>query len=443
MCAAAVAIAAGLGGAGPTRAATSAYVATTGSDANPGTASRPWRTLQRAANVAVAGTIVYVRGGSYAGFTVTRPSLTFRPYRTETVYVNGSATRPFVIRISGTSRVRIQGLIVQKAPSRYGAGIKVDKFSSLITITKNRIRNNRSFGVLVENASQVTVSANSITGNETGVQVAWASSGVQVLSNTIANNNRMIVNDATPWNDRGANGVVFYHASGPITVASNLISGHRAASHDYGQDGGAFEIYASSNLTIRGNRLWNNLNVLETGTDGAPCENLTFTRNLAYGGPDGGAKSQGLILRCAANSLIANNTFSDLDDFVYYLTPSGAFAGSIDSLRLLNNIAAQTRAKVYSLGAGLPATVAIDWNLAYNASGGSIAWVSGVGNTSSLATFRSWTGYETHGRQGNPRFVDSLLHVAATSPAVDNGVYLSGVSGTVVGDGPDIGRYER
>lgn len=43
------------------------YVSTTGNDANPGTFSAPWRTVQKAVNTLSAGDLVYVRGGQYNG----------------------------------------------------------------------------------------------------------------------------------------------------------------------------------------------------------------------------------------------------------------------------------------------------------------------------------------------------------------------------------------
>jgi len=55
----------------PTRTATVAsagttyYVATNGSDANPGTSARPWRTIQKAASTVTAGSTVRVRSGTY------------------------------------------------------------------------------------------------------------------------------------------------------------------------------------------------------------------------------------------------------------------------------------------------------------------------------------------------------------------------------------------
>ncbi len=41
------------------------YVAPTGNDANPGTQSQPWRTIQKAANTLTAGEKVYIRVGTY------------------------------------------------------------------------------------------------------------------------------------------------------------------------------------------------------------------------------------------------------------------------------------------------------------------------------------------------------------------------------------------
>jgi MYXO-CTERM domain-containing protein len=52
-------------GAGGTARATEYYVATTGSDSAAGTMDAPWATLQKAANTAVAGDTVWIRGGTY------------------------------------------------------------------------------------------------------------------------------------------------------------------------------------------------------------------------------------------------------------------------------------------------------------------------------------------------------------------------------------------
>ena len=41
------------------------FVATNGNDAADGSAAKPWRTIQRAADVAAAGDVVTIRGGTY------------------------------------------------------------------------------------------------------------------------------------------------------------------------------------------------------------------------------------------------------------------------------------------------------------------------------------------------------------------------------------------
>ena len=63
------------------------YVAPNGSDGNPGSLSRPWKTLQHAADRVAAGDTINVRAGNYAGGNF------------ET---SGTATRPIVLR--GVSR---------------------------------------------------------------------------------------------------------------------------------------------------------------------------------------------------------------------------------------------------------------------------------------------------------------------------------------------------
>src|SRR5262249_2829821 len=42
------------------------YVATTGNDSNTGSQAQAWLTLQKAANMVVAGDTVYIRGGTYS-----------------------------------------------------------------------------------------------------------------------------------------------------------------------------------------------------------------------------------------------------------------------------------------------------------------------------------------------------------------------------------------
>lgn len=72
------------------------YVSPSGSDRNPGTLAAPFRTIQKAANIMVAGDRCYIRAGIYRetvtpahSGTKTAP-ITFEPYKSEVVTISGA-----------------------------------------------------------------------------------------------------------------------------------------------------------------------------------------------------------------------------------------------------------------------------------------------------------------------------------------------------------------
>jgi parallel beta-helix repeat protein len=415
------------------------WVATTGSNAADGSAAHPWRTIQHAVDATPKGGVITVRGGTYAHFAVKRTGLVIQGASGETAIVSGST---YPVLVKGVLSATIRHLTIEKAPDQWGSGIRVEASRS-VRIENNLIRNNHSFGIKVKDATGVLISGNEISGNDTGIELSGSVGGTVIRANRIHHNNHMITSS------RGGNGIVFAKTSGLVKATGNRLWGNRARHlTDSGYDGGAFEVYGSSDLWITGNVTWDNNNVMETGTDGtAPCSRITFARNVAYGPGKVARETQGLILRCASSSLFANNTFDGIDTFAFYVTPSGPYAGSISGLRIENNIVVRGRA--YSLAKGLPTSVVIDHDLVFP--GGStadyanhLAYVEGRGNTDSLAEFRSWTGYDAHGVQADPRFVDRATHdyhLRIGSPAIDRGAPV--LAGTFVGTAPDIGRFER
>ena len=67
------------------------FVATTGSDASPGTQTAPVKTLQRAIDMAVAGDTIVVRGGQYYGQTAgVSKEITIEAYPDEEVWFDGT-----------------------------------------------------------------------------------------------------------------------------------------------------------------------------------------------------------------------------------------------------------------------------------------------------------------------------------------------------------------
>ncbi len=416
------------------------FVAPGGSDANPGTREAPWRTIQHA--VDTASGVIYVRAGTYAGFTVTRSGLTISAYPGEAPTISGDSSRTAAVRFSGVAGGTLTGFTVQGTANPYGSGVKV-KASSAVVIRGNLIRANHSFGVGLSDAVDTLVIDNEITANDTGIEVEGSAAGSRIVDNRIHDNNGMVDSG------RGANGIAFVFASGPVVASGNRLWGNLTLpDNTTGNDGGAFEIYASSGVTMTGNVMWDNQDVIETGTDGsAPCDGLTFTRNIAWKAPTG-ALQMGLILRCASNSLVASNTLVGLDTFAFDLAhASGEFGGSIEGLRILDNLVAAGRA--YSIDTPIPSSVQIDYDLAFPAPddsraryGDVLAYVVGYGNTVTMVQFRQWTGQESHGVQADPGFVDPATHdyrLAAGSPAIDAGIPLGD---PYTGAAPDLGRWE-
>ena len=426
-----------------------AYVSPAGDDSNDGSRSRPWRTLQKAAATVRPGGTVLVRSGTYAGFVLTASGspgapIRFAGFPGERLPIVAGGEDDEVISLSKVRHVVLSRMTVQGAPEQFGAGVRVDE-SAHVTVSEMLLRGNRSFGVKVKDSTDVAIRGNAITRNETGIEISGGGR-VAISANRIFDNDRMVVNDPEPGNDRGANGIVLHRTAGPVRISGNRVWGNRARSIDYGYDGGAFEIFASSNLSITGNRVWNNQNVIETGTrERVPCHNNRFVRNVAYGGRRGGP-AQGLILRCASRMLVANNTFDDLDRFVFDVTAKDQpLAGPVDGLRIANNIAVSRADKVFSIDSALPSSVRIDRNLAYNRRGGYVAYVVDRGNTRSLGEFTAWTGFERTGLSADPRFRDPRrrdYRLSRGSPAIGRGLRIRGVTPRSRGR-PDLGRYPR
>jgi parallel beta-helix repeat protein len=423
--------------AAPVAAAVTRVVAPTGRNAWPGTAAKPWRTLQYAADHAVPGMTVIARPGRYAPFVLRHaggPGAPIVIRGAGAVIAGGRANAGATL--FGVHDVVLRGFVITGLRGAFTYAVRVVG-GARVTVAGNRVAANAGFGVYVDGSAGFAVSGNVIVGNGTGVEIANRTSGA-VVGNGIANNTKMITNTPRCCDDRGANGVVLYRTTGPVRVTQNRIHGNRARSFDYGWDGGAFEIFEASGVTIDHNVVWDNENVLETGTGGRPCTGNSFFRNVAYGAVTRG-RALGMILRCAAGMLVANNTFSGIQGFAFDVAGSGPYAGSIAGLRVVNNIAVTRAAHPYALETA--GAYAMDHNVVWSAPAAAVAYVAGHGNAPNMAAFRQWTGHEVHGLFTRPLFTAPARHVYTLqpgSPARKRGIPVPGVT---VGPTPDAGAY--
>ncbi|WP_340373404.1 right-handed parallel beta-helix repeat-containing protein [Peribacillus sp. FSL E2-0218] len=130
------------------------YVAVNGDDQSAGTKSKPFRTLNKAASEAKAGTTVYIRKGIYNEKLVVKHSGTklkpiiFRAYKTEKVIISGKNSKDVegdtsLITINNKNNLTIKGLMIQDLTTDLSdetvMGIYVTGSSSHITLEHNHV----------------------------------------------------------------------------------------------------------------------------------------------------------------------------------------------------------------------------------------------------------------------------------------------------------------
>ena len=105
------------------------YVATNGNDANPGTLSAPWRTVQKAANTLTAGQTANIRGGTYAErVTFSRSGsagspITLKAYPGEKPIIDAGYTKNSAdnliaaVEINARSYITLDGLAIRRGVS--------------------------------------------------------------------------------------------------------------------------------------------------------------------------------------------------------------------------------------------------------------------------------------------------------------------------------------
>jgi parallel beta-helix repeat protein len=370
-----VAAVVGVASLGHAQAATASYyVSTKGSDNYAGTSSRPWRTIAKATASAPAGSNIFVLGGTYDPFTVTKSGQTVTAYAaSQPVYIKGKSGVQDVVRINASgvtlSNMTVYGCVPNSNPSggfedNGSSGVRINDGANNVSVKGMTIRDGKGtnsyglafgcYGILVHKADGSIISGNTITGNGQGIFMNGGGSGAQITNNVIRDNNVIIRNTPGNNDDFGGGGVSFDHLTalpGP-TASGNTLTNNIGKSSDYGTDGGAFEIYNASNVTMTGNTIGNNENVLETGTfPGGDCKNNTFSNNTVSGKSAGSTLdwSKGMILRCATGMVINANNFTEVDWWVFDIEAGDQFSSGVKGLTITNNQISQWQ-KVYHLG---------------------------------------------------------------------------------------------
>jgi hypothetical protein len=477
------------------------YVATTGSDSNPGTQSAPWRTVQHAADTARAGSIVNVRGGIYEELVNINASgnasdgfITLRSYPGETAVLDATRFTPTgrqaVLTIHNQSYVRIEGFEIRNfrtAIHRLSPlGISVMGSGSHIELLKNNVHHieqtfdgrdapghgDNGFGIAVYGTdakmpiTDLIIDGNEVhhlkTGSSESLVVNGNVTNFRITHNVVHDNNNIGIDvigfertAPDPAVDQARDGVV----SGNLVY--NIHSrGNPAYQNEENSDG----IYVDG-----GTRILIEQNVIHDDDFGIELASehkdratsyITARNNLIYHCHTAGVSIGGYAPERGHtdHSTVVNNTLYDNDTSG---TGSGEFqmqwnmAGNI----FANNIVyAGPRCLISTNKSQLDKSqpsVTIDHNLYYCASGAQAStWAGSSATVTGFDKYVESSGNDRHSRFLDPHFVDASahnFHLRSDSPAIDAGTTDGVPVGELDLDGAprvrsgkvDIGCYQR
>ena len=385
------------------------YVAPAGNNANPGTITRPWKTIQKAARTLIAGDTVYIRLGTYHERVIPRNSgsagdgyITYTAYPGEIVILDGTGISVPVdeglFHVAGRSYIRISGLRV--IHSAY-AGILVDS-SGHVILKKNETADTASSGIGVWGSHHIIVDGNQVErACSNGMQEFITMAGTDAF---VIRNNRLhsggagFDKEGITVKQGSSNGIVYRNqiystlANGiyidafdrhtfNIDVFQNIV-------HDVSANGIA--LASEQGGLLEGVRVYNNilyhnkfvgiwLSACCPGVASHPLRDITIINNTLY---NNGWEPWGGGIGIDANPAIQNVT-------------------------IRNNILSQNLTFQIAVDAAVPKlTLAVDHNLIHG--------------------FRGSEGemYGAYPIIGNPRFVDPPavdFHLQPNSPAIDRG----------------------
>jgi parallel beta-helix repeat protein len=350
-------------------------------DTGTGAQSQPFCTINAAAGKAQAGATVTVAAGTYTESVNVKNSgtaaapIVFTAAPGADVVVTG---KPNAFVVNTRSWITIQNFRITKTTS---IGILVTS-SSNVVLTGNdvsaagqRVSGQTAQGIRLSKVTGATVSGNTSHDNsEAGIQVQDGSTNVLVSGNTTFGNARGYT--------RAAPGI-------DVRSSGNTVVGNR--SHDNEDSGLQFYTGGGGNVVLDNVSYHNG----DHGIDDLNAPNQVIVGNTVQGNVTSGINVEGT----SSGAYVANNVSVD---------------NGVNSPRTSGNI----RIDPQSVGGAQ-----LDTNLVFLSAGGSVMYVWGTTNYPSLVAFRTATGQEAHGLQGDPLWAApgaGDFRLTAGSPAIDS-----------------------
>ncbi len=454
----------------------SLYVSMSGSDLNPGTLSRPFKTLQHAADVAKPGDVINVRGGTYCqrlaitnSGNATGGYITFRGEPGETAVLDGGcfileSGTTAMISLHDVSYIKIEGLEVRNLktsdPASVPFGIRVYGHGSHIELLNNNVHNieqmfqgrrvvgsgANGFGIAVygtDGASPLTdlvIDGNKVHDLQTGSSESLVLNGnvthFRISRNRVYENNNIGIDvigfertAPDPAVDRARDGVVEENLVYDISSRGNPAYGSEASSDGIYVDGGM-------HVVIQNNVVHNTDFGIEMASEhfGRDTSYITARNNLVYYCHTAGVSIGGYGLKRGGsdhvtienNTLYRNNAWrtGTGEFYMQYHMQDNVFQNNIVYVGDAGQVMMSRSGRMEP---GTP-TVEMDHNVYYYAGGpGAAKWSYDGKAYASFQDYVKATGSDRHSLFANPEFVDPEagdFQLKAGSPATGHGAKL-------------------
>lgn len=459
------------------------YVATDGSDDNPGTLDRPWRTIQKAAETVEPGTTVDVRGGVYHESVTVRVSgepgrvITFQSFPGETAIIDGSRLTPpdgssALIDVRDRSHLVVKGFEIRDYSTATRGhtpiGIFIAGAGDDIRILDNKVHHietnvGRNLSILPEwlrtwfwrggadahgiavygtrapqGLTNIVIDGNEVSslklGSSEAVVVNGNVDGFRITHNVVHDNNNIGIDaigfegtSPDPTYDRARNGVIAGN-----TVYN--IDSYRNPAYGRDRSAGCLYVDGGTRLTVEQNIAHDcNIGVeLASEHAGRSTSEITLRNNVVYHNTSAGIAIGGYDRERGSteNCSIVNNTLYDND---YRKEGNGELLLQYDTRHnvIKNNIVhANDQGRLITNPFTENTGNLVDDNLYYASGDGVVStWQWKDIEYTGFARYQAQTGNDLHGLFLDPRLADTGafdLHLRSDSPAIDRGQQISG-----------------
>ena len=296
------------------------YVSPSGNDSNAGTASAPFKTVQKALDTVKAGQTIYLRAGTYTALNTFKSSgtegnyITLRNYPCEKPYLTMTAgSSGAILHLDGNDYIRIEGLEIGGLSSDIAQGILLDGNENHVIIRNNDIHNlvttkpgendNGEANAILcygegkteeDSINNICIENNLVHNNTTGwcesVSVTGNAKYVNIINNTVYDNTNI--------------GIDFYGNAGYCSIpsldqprycvaAGNVIYGSICG---YAECAGLY-VDGARDIVLENNISHDNMYGIEIGSEELqadyPVKNIIARNNLVYNNSAGGIRVGG------------------------------------------------------------------------------------------------------------------------------------------------------